>query len=107
MLPPTLAGYISGYVTGAQKQAVRAYRRRMQRKGFVRLELRAREQDAALLRSVAAALADPDREAEARRVLTASFADAPAIDLKALLASAPLEGVDLERRRDLPRDVEL
>jgi hypothetical protein len=29
------------------------------------------------------------------------------MDLKQLLESAPLEGIDLTRRKDLPRDVEL
>ncbi len=33
--------------------------------------------------------------------------EAAAVDLKALIESAPLEGIDLTRRKDLPRDVEL
>jgi hypothetical protein len=35
------------------------------------------------------------------------FGAGPAAGLKALLAPAPLEGIDLGRARDLGRDVEL
>jgi hypothetical protein len=52
-------------------------------------------------------LADPGRAAEARALLRGRFAPAPARSLKDLLASAPLEGVDLDRPRDAGRAVEL
>jgi hypothetical protein len=50
--------------------------------------------DAGLVRSVAAALSDPSRQAEARRPLQQRFGEPPKVSLKALLASAPLDGID-------------
>jgi hypothetical protein len=73
----------------------------------VRLEVQVRKDDASLVRDVAAALADPLRRSEARALLQARFGDAKPSGLKALLASAPLEGIDLLRQRDLDRDVDL
>ena len=61
----------------------------------------------ALVRGVVRALADPAREAESRALLRERFAPASPLDLKALLASAPLDGVDLERDPDVGRPVEL
>ncbi len=84
-----------------------AYRRRMKRQGFVRVEVRVRREDAALVRSVAGALTDPEREGEARALLRRRFARPHAVGLKALLAAAPLEGVDLERAPDTGRPVDL
>jgi hypothetical protein len=52
-------------------------------------------------------LSDPSRQAEARRLLQQRFAEPAMIDLKALLASAPLDGIDLDRGPDTGRDVEL
>ena len=66
-----------------------------------------RGEDAPLVRAVAAALADPARAAEARALLRGRFAPAPAGSLKGLLASAPLDGVDLERSRDAGRSIDL
>ena len=66
-----------------------------------------RKDDAALVRSVARALADPAREAEARTLLRERFGDAEAKGLKALLAEAPLDGIDLSRVRDFARDIDL
>lgn len=88
-----------------QKSSVQLYRQRMKRKGLVRVEVQARTEDVALVRGVAAALADPARETEIRAVLREVVAPAAPGSLKALLAAAPLEGVDLERSRDLGRDV--
>lgn len=91
----------------SQRRAVVRHRERRERQGFVRLEVQVRKADAALVRGVAAALADPKREAETRTLLRERFAPQPAVDLKALLAAAPLEGIDLERQEDFGRDVEL
>jgi hypothetical protein len=88
-----------------QKSNVQIYRQRMKRKGLVRVEVQARKEDAALVRGIAAALADPAREAEIRAVLREVVAPLAPGSLKALLAAAPLEGVDLERSHDLGRDV--
>jgi len=51
-------------------------------------------------------LADPAREA-ARLLLRQRLAEPPEVSLKALLASAPLEGTNLERGDDFGRDVDL
>lgn len=86
---------------------VTQWRKRRQRQGFVRVEVQVRKEDAGLVRDVASALGDPSREVETRVLLRERISSARAGGLKALLASAPLEGIDLERRRDLGRDVAL
>jgi len=89
------------------KSPLASHRARMARQGFVRVEVKVRREDAALLRGVAAALADPARQAQARALLRQRFAQPPAVSPKAVLASAPLDGIDLERERDFGRDVDL
>jgi hypothetical protein len=89
------------------RRAVAVHRRRMKQRGFVRVELRARKDDAALLRQVAGALADPQRSVATRALLRERFTASPAPGLKALLARAPFAGIDLRRRRDTGRKVEL
>jgi hypothetical protein len=86
---------------------VTQWRKRRRRQGFVRVEVEVRKEDASLVKGVAAALSDPDRAAEARSVLREKIAVSYAGGLKALLASAPLEGIELERQRDFGRDVSL
>jgi hypothetical protein len=107
-----ISGYISGNVrngstedAGCPKKSLSAYRRRLKRQGMIRLEVQVRKDDAALLRGIANALTDPTREAETRALLRERLGAADAIGLKALLAAAPLEGIDLTRERDLDRDV--
>jgi len=87
------------------KSALAEHRRRLKRHGMVRLEVKVRKEDAALLRNVANALVDPARELQARALLREKFGPAEAEGLKALLSAAPLEGIDLTRERDLGRDV--
>jgi hypothetical protein len=53
------------------------------------------------------ALSDPSRQAEARRLLQQRFVELPKVSLKALIASAPLDRIDLDRSRDPGREVEL
>ena len=89
-----------------RKSAVANHRRRLKARGIVRLEVRVGKDDADLVRGIVAALTDPHREAEARVVLRRHFAAPPVGSLKALLAAAPLDDVDLARERDLPRDFE-
>lgn len=86
---------------------VTQWRKRRQRQGFMRVEVQVRKEDANLVRDVAAALSDPKREAEVRGILRDKIAAPRAGGLKALLASAPLEGIELERQRDFGRDVSL
>ena len=90
-----------------QKKSLSEYRRRLKRRGVVRLEVHVRKEDASLVRGVVTALSDPSRESETRAMLRERFGDTKATGLKALLASAPLEGIDLSRQRDSGRDVEL
>ncbi len=83
------------------------HRARMKRQGFVRVEVIVHKEDASLVRCVASALSDPSRQAEARRLLRQRFVEPPRVSLKALLASAPLDGIDLDRSPDPGRDVDL
>ena len=83
---------------------VTQWRKRRQRQGFVRVEIQVRKEDAALVRDVATALVDPERETETRAILREKIAAPPSDGLKELLASAPLEGIDLDRPRDFGRD---
>ena len=55
----------------------------------------------------AAVLADPQRRDDACQLLREGLRGSPSTDLKALLASAPLDGIDLDRSRDTGLDVEL
>ena len=83
------------------------YRRRLKRRGIVRLELHVRKADVELVRGAAQALADPTRETEARALLRENFGGAKAKGFKALLAAAPLEGINLTRKRDFGRRIVL
>ena len=91
----------------AKTSALSAYRRRLKRRGIVRLEVHVRKADAALVRGVVEALGDPRRGADTRAMLRERLTAGGRRGLKALLAAAPLGGIDLARRRDLGRDVEL
>jgi plasmid stability protein len=86
---------------------VTQWRKRRQRQGFMRVEVQVRKEDANLVRDVAAALSDSKREAEVRAILREKIAAPRTGGLKSLLASAPLEGIELERQRDFGRDVSL
>jgi hypothetical protein len=89
------------------KSSVATHRARMERQGFVRVEVNVRKEDASLVRGVASALSDPSRQAEARRFLQQRFLEPAKVGLKALLASAPLDGIDLDRNPDTGRDIDL
>jgi len=89
------------------KSFLAMHRARMKREGLVRVEVDVRKEDASLVRSVASALSDPSRQAEARRLLQQRFVEPAKIDLKALLACAPLDGIDLDRSPDPGRDIDL
>ena len=109
-----ISGKITGYLAElsedmrtTSKKAVTSYRERRKRQGFVRVEVQVHKEDAQLLRSVAGALADPEHAAEARALLRERFASREAEGLKALLAAALLDGIDLDRSGDTGREVEL
>ena len=96
-------------MSNPKSKAIASYRQRMKRRGLVRVEVQVRKEDAPLLRSVASALADPEHGAETRALLRERVASQEVRGLKALLAAAPFEGVDLdlERVRDMGRALEL
>ena len=85
-------------MTDSELSPVTRWRRRRQRLGFVRVAVQVRKEDAGLLRDIASALGDPAREA---------VAPPRTGGLKALLARAPLEGINLARPRNLNRDLSL
>jgi hypothetical protein len=89
---------------GSQRKALTAHRRRLRQRGIARLEVRVRRDDVALVRAIVGALADPARAKEARALLRERFGAAGPKGFKALLAQAPLEGIDLGRERDFGRD---
>ena len=90
-----------------QESSVAKHRASLVRRGLVRVEVSVRREDAALLRSVASALSDPARHKETRQILRQRFDKPVATSLKALLAAAPLEDVELDRNGDIGRDVGL
>jgi hypothetical protein len=92
-------------LASTQQKALSSYRRRLKRRGVVRLEVHVRKVDATLVREVVKALADPHREHETRALLREQFGSGKAEGLKTLLATAPLEGIDLRRERDFGRDI--
>jgi hypothetical protein len=94
-------------MSSGAKSSLANHRAQMARRGFVRVEVNVSKDDASLVRHVAAALSDPARQAVARVLLRQRFVEPPKISLKALLASAPLDGIDLDRDPDLGREVDL
>ena len=91
----------------ARHRPLSAFRRRLKQRGIVRVEVHVRKDDATMVRGIVKALSDPAREAEARALLREHFGASKGKGLKALLAAAPLEGIDLTRDRDLGRDIAL
>ena len=87
--------------------AVAKFRKRLKQQRMARLEVHVRKDDTALVRNVIRALANPDQEQAARALLREHFGTGQVQGLKALLAAAPLEGIDLGRRRDFGRKVDL
>jgi hypothetical protein len=77
------------------------------RQGFDRVEVNVRKEDAGLLRQVVAALSDPARQAATRTPLRERVVKTPGLSLKALLASAPLEGIELDRDHDSGPEIDL
>ncbi len=91
----------------AAKSPLAMHRARRESQGFVRVEVTVRKEDAGLIRRVASVLANPSRQAEARRLIQLRFVEPPRMSLKSLLASAPLDGIDLDRSADPGRNVDL
>lgn len=83
------------------------FRKRLKQRKMARLEVHVRKDDAALIRNVIRALGNPHQEQATRALLREYFGTGQEQGLKALLAAAPLEGIDLRRVRDFDRKVEL
>jgi hypothetical protein len=85
-----------------QAKAVQSLHRK--RRGFTRVEVVVPTQDVPLIREVAKALSDPAQATHIRALIHGRFAK---MGFKELLASAPLEGINLTRVLDFGRDIEL
>jgi hypothetical protein len=91
----------------SSESAIAKYRRRQKRSGLVRVEVTVAREDVALVRFVAEALRPQNRDRSAAfRTLLKSKLEQPN-NLKALLAAAPLAGIDLTRNRDTGRALDL
>lgn len=88
-----------------QAKALKSHRLRQARLGLARVEVTVRKQDVPLIREVAKALGDPE-QARALRSLMRARTEFRSMGLKELLASAPLEGIDLTRPLDYGREIE-
>jgi hypothetical protein len=95
----------------AQKRAVKNFRNRLQKKGFVRFEVLGLDTDRNLIRSLAKKLAQDDPEASRIRLeVIRTVTDAPNKGgILAALRRSPLVGADLkiERPSDMGRKVYL
>ena len=91
----------------AHRKAINNFRKRLKQQGMARVEVHVRKDDATLVRNVVRALSSPDQEQRTRALLREHFGSGQTEGLKALLAAAPLEGINLSRERDLGRDVDL
>jgi hypothetical protein len=91
----------------AQRKAINSFRKRLKQQGMARLEVNVRKGDATLVRNVVRALSSQVEGQAARALLREHFGSRQAEGLKALLAAAPLEGINLSRKRDFGRDVDL
>ena len=80
------------------------WRKRLAALGFIRVEVKVRKEDADLVRGIASALRDPSRHEATRAVLRKHITPSPAKSFKALLASAPLADIELDRSTDSSRE---
>ena len=94
-------------MAAADQTPLGQFRARQKRQGLMRLEVQVRKDDAALVRNIAKALSDPEREEAVRNLLSARFGTPGPVGLKALLAATPLDGIDLERPIDPGRAIDL
>jgi hypothetical protein len=85
---------------------VAKHRSLLKKRGFVRVEVQVRSADASLVRKVAKKLTSGPNEERFRSVLK-NETSIETEDLKQLLASAPIDGIDLRRSRDTGRKIKL
>jgi hypothetical protein len=83
------------------------WRKRQEELGFVRVEVHVRKEDASLVREIAKALGDPSRHDATCVTLRKQIMRQPCKSFKELLASAPLEGIELDRQSDFGREINL
>lgn len=91
----------------SKPSAVAKHRRVLRQRGLKRIELRVPAIDAELFKQIAASILGAETAKETRAYLRRRFSSAESADFKDYLASAPLEGIDLGRRSDTGRDVDL
>lgn len=97
-----------GFMSAAQKKAVDRHRARQAGRGFCRVEVTVPEADRPVIRKLAGMLRADDANAGRLRLsLQALLDDERPLSFAQLLESAPLEGVELNRSHDLPRDIEV
>ena len=76
------------------------WRKRQTSLKFVRVQVQVRKEDASLVQEIARALRDPSRRETTRAALSKQITPSPAKSFKALLAYAPLDGIELDRPTD-------
>ena len=76
------------------------WRKRQTSLKFVRVQVQVRKEDASLVQEIARALRDPSRRETTRAALSKQITPSPAKSFKALLASVPLYGIELDRPTD-------
>ena len=80
-------------IANTDPSPVTRWRKRRQQQGCVHVEIQIRKEDAAHVREVATALDDPVRATETRAILPERILAPRSGGLKALLTSAPLDGI--------------
>ena len=95
-------------MTPAQKKAVLEYRKRQVKKGIVRMEVNVPDSDRDLIRQTAANLRAGGNIAERiRSALSSVLNPYIGMNLKELIENAPpLDELDLERSKEIPRDID-
>jgi hypothetical protein len=92
----------------SQRKAVSRHRKRQKEKGMVRMEVSVPDSDRELIRQTAANLRAGGELAEKTRdALSSVLNPYEGMNLKELIESAPLEGLELERSKETWRDIEL
>jgi len=79
-------------------------RKRQRALGLVRVQVQVRKADASLVQEIACALRDPLRREATRAAISKQITPSPAKSFKALLASAPLDDIELDRQTDFGRE---
>lgn len=122
---PVDSAKISGYISGNShrisisqsysmpskpssnsRKTLQRHRQRLAERGLRRIEVLASGDDAVLVKSIAQALRETDHPALRQR-LEQAMTEPSNLSFKELLESAPLDGIELPERLDVPRAVDL